>query len=99
MEVDLISPLTSLNKTIMNTTYVILNTTEVKNEDGEALIDFSQLANRNVDMLRYSKDGGKALVKYRGDQPSFLDGKTTYTHAEIMVVLRDTDGDWYTEPD
>ena len=83
----------------MNTTYVILNTTEVKNEDGEALIDFSQLANRNVDMLRYSKDGGKALVKYRGDQPSFLDGKTTYTHAEIMVVLRDTDGDWYTEPD
>lgn len=84
----------------MNTTYVILNTTEVKNEDGEALIDFSQLANRNVDMLRYSKDGSKALVKYRReDQPSFLDGKTTYTHAEIMVVLRDTDGDWYTEPD
>ena len=84
----------------MNTTYVILNTTEVKDEDGEVLIDFSQLANRNPDMLRYSKDGSKALVKYRGeDQPSFLNGKTTYTHAEIMVVLRDTDGDWYTEPD
>jgi len=84
----------------MDTTYVILNTTEVKDEDGEALIDFGQLANRNADMLRYSKDGSKALVKYRGeDQPSFLDGKTTYTHAEIMVVLRDTDGDWYTEPD
>ena len=97
MEVDLTSALTHLNKTIMNTTYVILNTTEVKNEDGEALIDFSQLANRNVDMLRYSKDGSKALVKYRGHQPSFLDGKTTYTHAEIMVVLRDADGDWYTK--
>ena len=79
----------------MDTTYVILNTTEVKDEDGEALIDFGQLANRNPDMLRYSKDGSKALVKYRGDQPSFLDGKTTYTHAEIMVVLRDTDGDWH----
>ena len=84
----------------MDTTYVILNTTEVKDEDGEVFIDFSQLSNRNTDMLRYSKDGSKALVKYRGEeQPSFLDGKTTYTHAEIMVVLRDADGDWYTEPD
>jgi len=83
----------------MDTTYVILNTTEVKDEDGNHLIDFSQLSNRNADMLRYSKDGSKALVKYRGDQPSFLNGKTTYTHAEIMVALRDTDGDWYTEPD
>ena len=62
---------THLNKTIMDSTYVILNTTDIKDEDGEVL----------------------------KDQPSFLDGKTTYTHAEIMVVLRDTDGDWYTEPD
>ena len=87
----------------MDTTYVILNTTEVKDEDGETLIDFSQLANRNADMLRYSTDGSKALVKYRlkegGSQPSFLNGKTTYTHAEIMVVLRDPDGAWHTEPD
>ena len=81
----------------MDTTYVILNTTEVKDEDGEVLIDFSQLSNRNADMLRYSTDGSKALVKYRGDQPSFLNGKTTYTHAEIMVVLIDADGDWYSE--
>ena len=80
------------------TTYVILNTTEITDED--SVIDFSQLANRNADMLRYSKDGSKALVKYRGeDQPSFLEGKTTYTHEEIMVVLRDTDGAWYVETD
>ena len=85
----------------MDSTYVILNTTEITDED--SVIDFSQLANRNAGMLRYSTDGSKALVKYRlkegGSQPSFLNGKTTYTHAEIMVVLRDTDGDWYTEPD
>jgi len=75
-------------------TYVILNTTEITDE--ESVIDFSQLANRNAGMLRYSTDGSKALVKYRGEeQPSFLNGKTTYTHAEIMVVLRDTDGDWH----
>ena len=81
------------------TTYVILNTTEITDE--ESVIDFSQLANRNAGMLRYSTDGSKALVKYRlkegGGQPSFLDGKTTYTHAEIKVVLNDTDGDWYSE--
>ena len=79
------------------TTYVILNTTEITDE--ESVIDFSQLANRNASMLRYSTDGSKALVKYIGDQPSFLNGKTTYTHAEIMVVLRDTDGDWHTDAD
>ena len=82
----------------MDTTYVILNTTEITDED--SVIDFSQLSNRNADMLRYSTDGSKALVKYRGeDQPSFLNGKTTYTHAEIMVVLRDPDGAWHSESD
>jgi hypothetical protein len=50
-------------------TYVILNTTEITDE--ESVIDFSQLTNRNADMLRYSTDGSKALVKYKGDQPSF----------------------------
>ena len=44
----------------MDTTYVILNTTEITDEDGKTLIDFSQLANRNPDMLRYSIDGSKA---------------------------------------
>ena len=49
----------------MDTTYVILNTTEITDKD--SVIDFSQLDNRNANMLRYSKDGSKALVKYRGD--------------------------------
>tara|TARA_R110002073_G_C9193818_1_gene557493 strand:+ start:420 stop:647 length:228 start_codon:yes stop_codon:yes gene_type:complete len=66
-------------------TYVILNTTEITDED--SVIDFSQLLNRNASMLRYSLDNSKGLVKYSGEQPSFLDGKTTYTHAEILVVM------------
>ena len=77
------------------TTYVILNTTEITDE--ESVIDFSQLTNRNADMLRYSTDGSKALVKYKGDQPSFLNGKTTYTHSEILAVLNNRAGEWYTE--
>ena len=79
----------------MDTTYVILNTTEITDED--SVIDFSQLANRNADMLRYSTDGSKALVKYRGDQPSFLNGKTTYTHSEILAILNNEEGEWYTK--
>ena len=66
-------------------TYVILNTTEITDQD--SVIDFSQLLNRNSTMLRYSLDGSKAVVKYNGNQPSFLNGKTTYTHQEILVEM------------
>ena len=68
-----------------NYKYVILNTTEITDED--SVIDFSQLLNRNASMLRYSLDNSKGLVKYDGDQPSFLNGKTTYTHQEILVEM------------
>ena len=74
-----------------NNTYVILNKTEIVNNDGEELIDFSQLLNRNSSMLRYSLDGTKGLVKYDGDQPSFLNGKTTYTHEEIRTKMAKSD--------
>ena len=70
-----------------NNTYVILNKTEIVNNDGEELIDFSQLLNRNATMLRYTLDGTQAVVKYKGDQPSFLNGKTTYTHQEILAEM------------
>tara|TARA_B100001093_G_scaffold75574_1_gene66408 strand:+ start:5965 stop:6198 length:234 start_codon:yes stop_codon:yes gene_type:complete len=70
-------------------TYVILNTTEITDE--KSVIDFSKLMNRNAAMLRYSVDGSKALVKYNGDQPSFLNGKTTYTHSEIKVEMAKSD--------
>ena len=66
-------------------TYVILNTTEITDEN--SVIDFSQLLNRNANMLRYNLDNSKAIVKYDGDKPSFLSGKTTYNHAEIKVEL------------
>tara|TARA_Y100001938_G_scaffold96955_1_gene132599 strand:+ start:745 stop:993 length:249 start_codon:yes stop_codon:yes gene_type:complete len=70
-----------------NNTYVILNKTEIVNNDGEELIDFSQLLNRSATMLRYTLDGTQAVVKYKGDQPSFLNGKTTYTHQEILAEM------------
>ena len=42
-------------------------------------------------MLRYSLDGTKAVVKYNGEQPDFLDGKTAYTHGEILVEMAKSD--------
>lgn len=72
-------------------TYVIIDTTEITDEN--SVIDFSKLINRNADMLRYSVDRSKALVKYSGEQPSFLNGKTTYTHDQIKVEM--TKSEWY----
>ena len=66
-------------------TYVIIDTTEITDE--ESTIDFSRLLNRSAGMLRYSVDGNKALVKYDGDQPSFLNGKITYTHTEVLAEM------------
>jgi len=74
-------------------TYVIIDTTEITDEN--SVIDFSKLMNRNAAMLRYSVDRSKALVKYSGEQPSFLSGKTTYTHDEIKVEMASSE--WYTD--
>ena len=74
-------------------TYIIIDTTEITDEN--SVIDFSKLMNRNAAMLRYSIDGSKALVKYSGEQPSFLNGKTAYTHDEIKIEMAKSD--WYTE--
>jgi len=70
-----------------NFTYVILNKSEIVNGDGVELIDFSQLLNRGSGALRYTLDDSKGVIKYDGDQPSFLNGKTTYTHQEILVEM------------
>ena len=72
-----------------NHTYVILNTTEITDEN--SVIDFSKLLNVNASSLRYSVDGTKAIIKYDGNQPSFLNGKTTYSHSEILTEIAKTD--------
>ena len=62
-------------------TYCIINSDEVES------VDFNQVLQTSADKLRYSVDGSKALLKYEGGQPSFLWGKTEYTHEEILEVL------------
>jgi hypothetical protein len=62
-------------------TYVIIDSSEVSS------VDFDQVLQADEDKLRYSVDGSKALLKYEGDQPSFLSGKQEYTQSEILAIL------------
>jgi|TARA_Y100001973_G_C5195264_1_gene333805 hypothetical protein len=65
--------------------YVIIREDEVKN------VDFSQVMEDSWLTLRYSNDGLYTFVKYEGEQPSFLAGKTEYTNAEMLVILATED--------
>ena len=60
--------------------YVILGASEVSS------VNFNQVL-ENSATLRYSLDGSQTFVKFVGDTPSFLEGKTTYTNAEILTIL------------
>ena len=71
--------------------YVIINANEISN------VDFSKVLQTSANTLRYSLDKSKALLKYKGDQPSFLNGKIEYDYEGIMVIL---DGaEWHEEED
>ena len=72
--------------------YVIINAGEVSS------VDFSQVKETSQSTLRYSRDGTKTFVKFEGGTPSFLDGKTQYSHSQILLILNDAAGDWY-DPD
>ena len=65
--------------------YVIINTSEVSS------VDFSQVIETSADTLRYSLDNSKTFVKFDVNTPSFLNGKTSYTHSEMITVLDGTD--------
>ena len=62
-------------------TYVIADTSEVSG------FNFDQLVDIDESYTRKSLDGSKILARYEGTQPSFLSGKTEYTHSEILAIL------------
>jgi hypothetical protein len=73
----------------MSKTYCIINSTDV------STIDFDQVLETSAETLRYSVDGSQTFVKYDGSKPSFLEGKDTYTHSQILEILA---GEEWTEP-
>ena len=66
----------------MSRKYVIINADEVDS------VDFSQVDETSADTVRFSVDGTKTFVKFdTNTTPSFLVGKTQYTHSEILAIL------------
>ena len=69
----------------MSHTYVIINANDV------AAVDFSQVIETSANTLRWNVDPArtKTVVKFNSSSstPSFLEGKTQYTHAQILTAL------------
>jgi len=66
----------------MSRKYVIINADEVDS------VDFSKVDETSADTVRYNVAGTKTFVKFDTDTtPSFLDGKTQYSHSEILTIL------------
>ena len=68
-----------------NRKYVIINASEVSS------VDFSQVMETSANTLRYSLDDSQTFVKFDGDTPSFLSGKTQYNHSQIRTILAGED--------
>ena len=69
--------------------YVILTASEVSS------IDFSKVLEDSTSTLRYNNDNTKTFVKFNGDTPSFLDGKTILSRSEMFTELKKDE--WQTE--
>lgn len=76
----------------MSRNYVIIDASEVSS------VDFDQVLETSAETLRYNVNpaGTKTFVKFEGDTPSFLEGKTAYTHSEMLAILA---GEEWTDPD
>ena len=68
--------------------YVIISIEDIED------IDFNQVMETDVRSLRISTDGKYTFVKFQGDTPSFLEGKTHYTHSQILEHLKDSNNGW-----
>ena len=65
----------------MSRNYVIIDASEVSS------VDFDQVLETSADTLRYNVAGTKTFVKFEGDTPSFLAGKTQQSHSEMLAIL------------
>lgn len=69
----------------MDRAYVLINKSDV------ASVNFDQVCETSASTLRYNTEGDKTFVKFEGETPSFLDGKTQYDHSEILTILAGPD--------
>lgn len=73
--------------------YVILNATEAN------AINFSEVLETSFETLRWNNDNTKTFVKYEGETPAWLEGKNAYSKTEMLTILNNPEGEWYTDPE
>ena len=61
--------------------YTILNKQELNN------VDFTDVLETSANTLRYNNAKTEFLLKFDGNTPQFLDGKTLYDYEGIMQIL------------
>ena len=61
--------------------YTILNKQELNN------VDFTDVLETSANTLRYNNAKTEFLLKFDGNTPQFLDGKTLYDYDGIMQIL------------
>ena len=68
-----------------NRKYVIIDVSEVDN------INFDEVLEYSADTLRYNLAGTKTFVKWDGETPAYFFGATTYTNAEMLEILNNSE--------
>ena len=76
-----------------NRKWVIITLADYTDEQLQGLVDSA--IQTSIETLRKSLDDTKAILKWDGDTPPLFNGMTTYTHEEILTILRGSD---WTEP-
>ena len=61
--------------------YVIISNSDVSS------VNFDQVLETSAQTLGFSLDGSATFVKFEGDTPSFLAGKTQHSHSEMLTIL------------
>tara|TARA_R110002020_G_scaffold731_4_gene3640 strand:+ start:5797 stop:6030 length:234 start_codon:yes stop_codon:yes gene_type:complete len=72
----------------MEVNYVIINKEDLD------LVDFEMVIEDSVDSLRYSLDGKKTILKFKGITPEFLQGKEIYNLDKIIEIIGNSDNGW-----
>lgn len=80
----------------MNLTYVIIDADDVANVTGWGGVTIFETSE---DTLRWNNSQTKTFVKFASSNPppSFLSGKTQYTHAQILTELKKPE--WTPDPE
>tara|TARA_R100001082_G_C4334828_1_gene147340 strand:- start:804 stop:1022 length:219 start_codon:yes stop_codon:yes gene_type:complete len=65
--------------------YTILNTEELDS------VNFDEVLETSTNTIRYNNANTEFLLKFEGNTPGFLEGKTLYDYNGIMEILNSPD--------